>query len=140
MIGLSDKERAEQISMAASELLENAVKYAPPETGIRIDWKLAEGVVEGRQVRRDLAELVEREVAYASRRSSMAHLVEMIRVCEHERAPRQVDDVELDQMHSRREGRAERAQRVLRCEGGSAAVTDAQRTVCAAVEVDGQAV
>jgi hypothetical protein len=28
MIGLSDKERAEQISMAASELLENAVKYA----------------------------------------------------------------------------------------------------------------
>ena len=66
-------------------------------------------------------------------------LVEMIRVCEHERAPRQVDHVELDQMHSRREGRAERAQRVLRCEGGSAAVTDAQRTVCAAVEVDDQA-
>src|SRR5215212_5930171 len=28
MIGLADKERAEQISMAASELLENAVKYA----------------------------------------------------------------------------------------------------------------
>ena len=28
MIGLADKERAEHISMAASELLENAVKYA----------------------------------------------------------------------------------------------------------------
>lgn len=28
MIGLADKERAEQISMAASEMLENAVKYA----------------------------------------------------------------------------------------------------------------
>lgn len=28
MIGLADKERAEQISMAVSELLENAVKYA----------------------------------------------------------------------------------------------------------------
>jgi len=31
MIGLADKERAEQISMAASELLENAVKYASDE-------------------------------------------------------------------------------------------------------------
>src|SRR5437762_3837186 len=33
MIGLDDKERAEQISMAASELLENAVKYASEEEG-----------------------------------------------------------------------------------------------------------
>src|SRR6266496_3679417 len=33
MIGLSDKEHAEQISMAASELLENAVKYASEEEG-----------------------------------------------------------------------------------------------------------
>ena len=33
MIGLADKERAEQISMAAFELLENAVKYAFEEEG-----------------------------------------------------------------------------------------------------------
>jgi hypothetical protein len=33
MIGLSDKERAEQVSLAASELLENAVKYASEEEG-----------------------------------------------------------------------------------------------------------
>src|SRR5262245_24851036 len=33
MIGLSDKERAERISMAASELLENAVKYASEDEG-----------------------------------------------------------------------------------------------------------
>src|SRR5436305_15045054 len=33
MIGLSDKGRAEQISIAASELLENAVKYASEEDG-----------------------------------------------------------------------------------------------------------
>jgi hypothetical protein len=33
MIGLADKERAEKISMAASELLENAVKYASEEEG-----------------------------------------------------------------------------------------------------------
>jgi hypothetical protein len=32
LIGLSDKERAEQISMAASELLENAVKYSSEES------------------------------------------------------------------------------------------------------------
>jgi len=37
LIGLADKERAEQISMAASELLENAVKYASDqETTLRI--------------------------------------------------------------------------------------------------------
>ena len=33
MIGLADKERAECISMAASELLENAVKYASEDEG-----------------------------------------------------------------------------------------------------------
>jgi len=33
MIGLADKERAEQISLAASELLENAVKYASEDEG-----------------------------------------------------------------------------------------------------------
>ena len=32
LIGLSDKERAEQISMAASELLENAVKYSSDDS------------------------------------------------------------------------------------------------------------
>jgi hypothetical protein len=32
LIGLADKERAEQISMAASELLENAIKYASQES------------------------------------------------------------------------------------------------------------
>ena len=31
LIGLADKERAEQISMAASELLENAIKYSSEE-------------------------------------------------------------------------------------------------------------
>ena len=100
-----------------------------------------EGVVEGRQVRRDLAELVEREVAHASRRSAMAHLVEMIRVCNHERAPRQVEHVELDQMHPGARAARNGAERVLRAQSGRAAVTDAQRTVCAAVEVaSGQAV
>lgn len=38
LIGLSDKERAEQISMAASELLENAIKYASEDdTRLRLE-------------------------------------------------------------------------------------------------------
>jgi hypothetical protein len=37
LIGLSDKERAERISMAASELLENAVKYSSDDrTDIKV--------------------------------------------------------------------------------------------------------
>lgn len=47
MIGLSDKERAEQISMAASELLENAVKYASEEEGyLKITIAKADSVVD----------------------------------------------------------------------------------------------
>jgi hypothetical protein len=47
MIGLSDKERAEQISMAASELLENAVKYASEEEGyLRISISKGNGEVD----------------------------------------------------------------------------------------------
>jgi hypothetical protein len=40
LIGLSDKERAERISMAASELLENAVKYSSDDSSeIRVTVK-----------------------------------------------------------------------------------------------------
>jgi hypothetical protein len=47
MIGLADKERAEQISMAASELLENAVKYASEEeTSLQISIANAPGEVD----------------------------------------------------------------------------------------------
>jgi signal transduction histidine kinase len=40
--GLADPPRLRQI---VEHLVENAVKYAPPETTIRIDWALHEGVV-----------------------------------------------------------------------------------------------
>ncbi len=47
MIGLADKERAEQISLAASELLENAVKYASEEeTSLRISIAKSAGEVD----------------------------------------------------------------------------------------------
>jgi signal transduction histidine kinase len=40
---LADPPRLHQI---LEHLVENAVKYAPPETAIRIDWSLNEGVVQ----------------------------------------------------------------------------------------------
>jgi hypothetical protein len=47
MIGLADKERAEQISLAASELLENAVKYASEEeTSLTISIAKSAGEVD----------------------------------------------------------------------------------------------
>src|ERR1700675_1054279 len=47
LIGLSDKERAEQISMAASELLENAVKYASEaDGGLRLQISRDGGVID----------------------------------------------------------------------------------------------
>src|SRR5947207_3897476 len=48
MIGLADKERAEQISLAASELLENAVKYASDEESyLKIAIAKQSSVVDG---------------------------------------------------------------------------------------------
>jgi signal transduction histidine kinase len=43
LYGLADPPRLRQI---LEHLVENAVKYAPPETSIRIDWDLHEGVVQ----------------------------------------------------------------------------------------------
>jgi len=47
LIGLSDKERAEQISMAASELLENAIKYSSEESShLRVAVARRDGVID----------------------------------------------------------------------------------------------
>jgi hypothetical protein len=47
LIGLSDKERAEQVSMAASELLENAVKYSSEEHGgLRLEISRTTGEID----------------------------------------------------------------------------------------------
>jgi len=47
LIGLSDKERAEQISMAASELLENAVKYSSEDSSqLRIEVTRRDGEID----------------------------------------------------------------------------------------------
>ena len=85
-----------------------------------------ERLVERRQLRSDLAQLLERERAHPASRGAVAHLVEVIGVREHERPARQVENVELDQVDAHLDRRAERAQRVLGSEGRRAAVTDAQ--------------
>ena len=59
------------------------------------------GIVEGRQLRGKRAQRVEREVAHPAARGSVAHLVEMIRMGEHERASSEIEDVELDQVDAR---------------------------------------
>ena len=47
LIGLADKERAEQISMAASELLENAVKYSSNESNsLRVEITRTRGHID----------------------------------------------------------------------------------------------
>ncbi|MGQ0735622.1 MAG: hypothetical protein ACT4QD_18455 [Acidobacteriota bacterium] len=47
LIGLSDKERAEQISMAASELLENAIKYSSEDSSqLRVEVRRVDGHID----------------------------------------------------------------------------------------------
>ena len=47
LIGLSDRERAEQISMAAHELLENAIKYSSEESShLRVQVTMRPGEID----------------------------------------------------------------------------------------------
>ena len=47
LIGLADKERAEQISMVASELLENAIKYSSEESNhLKVEVERRDGVID----------------------------------------------------------------------------------------------
>ena len=91
-----------------------------------------ERLVERRQLRRELAQLGERAVAHGADSRAVAHLVQVVRVREDERAAGEVEHVELDRVDARRERDLERAQRVLGRERGRAAVADPdQRAVSA---------
>ncbi len=85
-----------------------------------------ERVVERRQLRRELAELGERPRADRARGAPVAHLVEVVGVRQHERAAREVEDVELDEVDALLDGRPEGAERVLGREVRRAAVADPQ--------------
>ena len=83
-----------------------------------------ERLVEGGKLRRESTQLLEREVPHAACRRAVADLVEVIRVRDHERASRQVEHVELDQVDAVLDGGAERPQRVLRRERCRASMAD----------------
>ena len=63
-----------------------------------------ERLVERGQLGRDLAQLLERVVAYPSRRDAVADLVQVVRVGDDERSAGQVEHVELDQVDVRGRG------------------------------------
>ncbi len=93
-------------------------------------------LVECRQLRSDLTELVQREVLHASARGAVAHLVEPIRVGYDERPSCERDDVELDEVDAEAHREPERAQRVLRRRFGGPAVPDDQRALATPAELD----
>ncbi len=95
-----------------------------------------QGLVEGGQLRCDLAQRVEGESADPAARRSMAHLVEVIRVGDHERAQREIEHVELDQVDADLDRRPERAQRVLGGQGSRTTMADAQHAAGRTVERD----
>ena len=69
-------------------------------------------------------------------RGTVAHLLEVIGVREHERPALEVENVELDQVDAHLDRRPERAKRVLGSERRRAAMTDAQHAAGRAVQVD----
>ena len=66
----------------------------------------------------------------------MAHLVQVVRVCDDELPAAEVEHVELDQVDPRLDGCTERAQRVLGGERRCPPVADPERTSVASLERD----
>ena len=96
-----------------------------------------ERVVERGQLRCDLAERCEGHAADPAGSDTVAHLLEVVGVGEHERAANEVEHVELDHVDTAVPGGAERAQGVLRSEHGCATMPDAQhRPPVACREID----
>ena len=84
-------------------------------------------LVERRQLGRDLAQRGKALPADPAAGRTVADLQQVVRMGQHERPVVQLEDVELDQVAAELDRAGERAQRVLRLEGGSALVADAQR-------------
>ena len=106
-----------------------------PDVGRLVDEE-RERLVERRQLGGDLPQPLERAVAHPSRGGAVTDLVEVVRVGEDERAPAEVEHVELDQVDPCRDRSAERAQRVLRRERRGAAVPDPEHAVLRAAQLD----
>jgi hypothetical protein len=95
-----------------------------------------EGLVQGRQLRAERADLCNMHGSQCSLSCTVAHLVEVVRVGDHELAAREPEHVELDEVDSGRDGGSKRRKRVLRCERRGAAMADAKRPPVAPVERD----
>ena len=86
-----------------------------------------ERLVERREVGSDRTQLGEGEPAQRPGRRAVADLVQVVGVRDDELAGAEAEHVELDEVHSGLERRAERAQRVLGRERGRSAMADAER-------------
>ena len=97
-------ERGRQLVQARGQL------QVDVETDVRgLVHEERERLLEGRKLGRDLAQLGERALAHGAVGGATAHLVEPIRVREHERPARQVEHVELDEVDALRDCCAKRA-------------------------------
>ena len=115
------------------EAAERRGQLVEPGLELQVDvepdvWRLVDEerqrLVEGRQRGRHLSKLLERERPYRPGGRAMAHLLEVIRVREHEWAARQVEHVELDEIDAVRDRRTQRGERVLGSEVRSPAMAD----------------
>ena len=85
-----------------------------------------ERIGQRRELRCELVELGERPRAHGARRAPVGHLVEVVGVRQDERAERQIEDVELDEVDALLDGRPEGPDRVLGLEVRRPAVADPQ--------------
>jgi hypothetical protein len=93
-----------------------------------------EPLAERRYLRANLPETLERPVSHRAARGAVTHLVEVVRVSDHELAVAKIEDVELDEIHARFYRCPEGLKRVLGCESRRPSVANAERPPIAPLE------
>ncbi len=91
----------------------------------------AERVLEGRQLRDDLSQLLEPQLTDVTGGYAVAYLEQVVRVGEHESAVGEVENVELDEVDANLERSPERGQRILGCKRRGAPMADPQKPLAA---------
>ncbi len=138
-------ERAHEAALHEAEPAERSddVGLPPPDLEIEMQPHLAglvdeerQDFVERRYVRADFPETLQRPISHGAVSHAVAHLTEIVRVRYHELAVPQIENVELDEIHTCFDCRPEGWERVLGRQDSGAPMTYPQRTPVAPLERD----
>lgn len=141
----TDVERAHEAPLEETEPIECARDLGNRARGLEIDVdahvvgvfrKEGKRFVERGKLGADLAKFVEPQRSHRPAHGAVTHFVEIVGMGDDERAARELEHVEFDEIHACLDCRPERAKRVLRSQSRCAAVPDPERPPVASLQRD----